>query len=54
MSTVSRVVAINRFLKSREQPPEHDEAKEDGSEESKDQPPEPDHKPAVPGVIDFD
>jgi len=55
MSTVSRVIAINRFLKSREQPRDDDEAKEeDGSEESKDDPPEPEPKPALPGVLDFD
>ena len=53
MSTVSRVIAINRFLKSREQPPENDEAK-DENEESKDEPPEPAPKPAVPGVLNFD
>jgi len=54
MSSVSRIIAINRFLQSREQPPDDDEAKEDGSEESKDEPPEPKPKPAVPGVLDFD
>ena len=54
MSTVSRVIAINRFLKSREQPPDDDEAKEDGNDEAKDEPPEPAPKPAVPGVLDFD
>ena len=55
MSSVSRVIAINKFLQSREQPPEHDEAKEEGgSEECKDEPPEPDPQPAAPGVLDFD
>ena len=54
MSTVSRVIAINRYLKSREQPPENDEAKdEDGNEESKDEPP-PEPKPPVTGVLNFD
>ena len=53
MSTVSRVIAINRFLKSREQTPDDDEAK-DENEESKDEPPEPEPKPAVPGVLNFD
>jgi hypothetical protein len=55
MSSVSRVIAINKFLQSREQPPEDDEAKgEDGNEGSKDEPPEPEPKPAVPGVLNFD
>jgi hypothetical protein len=54
MSTVSRVIAINRFLKSREQTPDDDEAKEeDGSEESKDEPP-PEPKPPVTCVLNFD
>ena len=52
MSSVSRIIAINRYLQSREQPPE-DEAK-DENEESKDEPPEPEPKPVVPGVLDFD
>jgi hypothetical protein len=54
MSTVSRVIAINRYLKSREQPPDDEAREEDGNEESKDEPPEPEPKPVVPGVLDFD
>ena len=54
MSTVSRVVAINRYLKSREQPHDDEAREEDGNEESKDEPPEPEPKPVVPGVLDFD
>ena len=54
MSSVSRIIAINKFLQSREQPPDDDEAKEDGNDEAKDEPPEPPPKPAVPGVLDFD
>lgn len=54
MSTVSRVIAINRYLKSREQPPDDEAKEEDGNEESKDEPPEPEPKPVVPGVLDFD